>query len=180
MFESVKNFFRRRKIRKLGRPVPTGLLPLSDIRTVNVIIDVEEVGYDVLKEEILAWGKSLGKDLGIYYFDFRKLGKNELMLTSIQTTVAKNDLNWFGMPAYDKVATLIEQQSDLLISLVDNGDFPVDFVTKCAAARFKIGRKAYPGHCYDMVISVKSQSDGLHSGGQEVFDAIVEFLGKIK
>ena len=60
MFESVKNFFRRRKIRKLGRPVPTGLLPLSDIRTVNVIIDVEEVGYDVLKEEILAWGRSLG------------------------------------------------------------------------------------------------------------------------
>ena len=84
------------------------------------------------------------------------------------------------MPAYDKVAPLIEQQSDLLISLVDNGDFPVDFVTKCAAARFKIGRKAYPGHCYDMVISGKPQSDGLHSGGQEVFDAIVEFLGKIK
>ena len=175
MVESVKNFFRKRKIRKLGRPVPTGLLPLSDIRTVNVIIDVEEVGYDVLKEEILAWGRSLGKELDIYYFDFRKLSKNELLLTSIQTTVAKNDLNWFGMPAYDKVAPLIEQQSDLLISLVDNGDSPVDFVTKCAAARFKIGRKAYPGHCYDMVISGK-QTEDVRSRGHEVFEAITEKL----
>lgn len=179
MFESVKNFFRKRKIRKLSRAVPTGLRPLDDISTINVIIDVEEVGYDVLKEAILAWGRTLGKKLNIYYFDFRKLGKNELLLTSIQTTVAKNDLNWFGMPAYDKVAPLIEQQSDLLVSLVDNGDSPVDFVTKCAAARFKIGRKAYPGHCYDMVISGK-QTEDVRSGGHEVFEAITEFLVKIQ
>ena len=63
MFESVKNFFRKRKIRKLSKAVPTGLRPLSDISTINVIINVEEVGYDVLKEVILAWGRSLGKKL---------------------------------------------------------------------------------------------------------------------
>ena len=178
MFESVKNFFRKRKIRKLTRAVPTGLHPLDDISTINVIIDVEEVGYDVLKEEILAWGRSLGKKLNIYYFDFRKLGKNELLLTSIQTTVARNDLNWFGMPEYGKVSALIEESSDLLISLVDNGDFPIDFVSKCSAARFKIGRRAYPGHCFDMVCSGK-QVEGLPSGGYEVFQGIIEFLNKI-
>ena len=178
MFESVKNFFRKRKVRKLTRAVPTGLRPLSDISTINVIIDVEEVGYDILKEEILAWGKSVGKKLNIYYFDFRKLGKNELLLTSIQTTVSKNDLNWFGMPEYSKVSALIEESSDLLISLVDNGDFPIDFVSRCSAARFKIGRRAYPGHCFDMVCSGK-QAEGLPSGGHEVFQAITEFLNKI-
>ena len=178
MFESVKNFFRRRKIRRLSRAVPTGLLPLSDIRTVSVIIDVEETGYDVLKEEILAWGHSCGKELDIYYFDFRKLSKNELLLTSIQTTVTRNDLNWFGMPDYAKISSLVERPGDLLISLVDNGDFPVDFVTKCSAARFKIGRKAYPGHCFDIVCSGK-QAEGLPSGGLEVFQAITEFLNKI-
>lgn len=178
MFESVKNFFRGRKIRKLSRAVRTGLRPLSDISSVNVIIDVEEVGYDILKEEIIVWGKALGKNLNIYYFDFRKLGKNELLLTSIQTTVARNDLNWFDMPEYSKVAALIEEPSDLLISLVDNSDFPIDFVSKCSAARFKIGRKAYPGHCFDMVCSGK-QAEGLPSGGHEVFQAITEFLNKI-
>ena len=73
MFESVKNFFRRRKIRKLSRAVPTGLLPLSEISSVKVVMDVEEAGWDVLKEDILAWGRETGLKVGLYFFDFRKL-----------------------------------------------------------------------------------------------------------
>ena len=179
MFEQIKKFFRRRKIRKLSSEVPTGLLPLSEISTVNFVIDVEDNEYDLVKEEILAWGRAADKKVGIYYFDFRKLGKNELLLTSIQTTVARKELNWFGMPSYEKVAPIIEHKTDLFVSLVDNADFPIDFVSKCAAARFKIGRKAYPGHCYDMVVSGKS-AEGVRSGARDVFAGIVEFLGKIK
>ena len=178
MFESVKNFFRRRKIRKLSRAVPTSLLPLSEISSVNVLMDVEEIGWDTLKEDILSWGRSSGIKVSIHFFDFRKLGKNELMLTSIQTTVARNDLNWIGMPSYEKVARLIEDPCDLFISLVDTTDFAVDFLSKCSAAKFKIGRKAYEGHCFDMVISGK-RNDVLRSGSCQVFSAIVEFLGKI-
>lgn len=178
MFESVKDFFRKRKIRKLSRAIPTALLPISDISTVNVVIDVEEAGWDVLKEDILAWGRSNGLKVGIYFFDFRKLGKNELLLTSIQTTVARKSLNWIGMPAYETVAGVIEEPCDLFISLIDNGDFPIDFVSKCSCARFKIGRRAYSGHVFDMVISGR-QTEGLKSGGREVFAAIVDFLGKI-
>ena len=179
MFEQIKDFFRRRKIRKLSGAVPTGLLPLSEISTVNFVIDVEESEYDILKDEILAWGKAEDKKVVIYYFDFRKLSANELLLTSIQTTVARKELNWFGMPPYEKVAPLIEHESDLFVSLVDNGDVPIDFVSKCAAARFKIGRRAYKGHCYDMVLAGKHE-EGVRSGGREVFAGIVEFLGKIE
>ena len=137
MFKSIKNFFRNRKIKKISKAIPTGIMPLSDISTVNVIIDVEEVGYDTLKENILAWSRSLDLKTCIYFFDFRKLGANELLLTSIQTTIAKRDLNWLGMPLYEKVAPLIENESDLLISLIDNGDFPIDFIAKCSNAKFK-------------------------------------------
>ena len=178
MFESVKNFFRRRKIRKLRRAVPTGLLPLSEISSVKVVMDVEEAGWDELKEDILAWGRETGLKVGLYFFDFRKLGKNELLLTSIQTTVARKDLNWIGMPSYERVAGLIEEPCDLFISLIDNSDYPIDFISKCSCARFKIGRKAYPGHCFDMICSGKS-SEGLRSGGGEVFAGIVGFIGKI-
>ena len=178
MFESVKNFFRRRKIRKYSKAVSGGILPISEISTANIVIDVEESEWDALKEDILSWARSNGIKASFYFFDFRKLGKNELLLTSIQTTVARKDLNWFGMPAYDKVSSLIEDQSDLFISLVDSADFPVDFVSKCSAARFKIGRKAYPGHCFDMVCSGK-QTDSLKSGSCQVFAGIVELLGKI-
>lgn len=178
MFESIKNFFRKRKIRKLSHAVPTRLLPISKISTVNVVIDVEETEWDILKEDILAWGRIHGLKVSVYFFDFRKLGKNELLLTSIQTTVARKDLNWFGMPAYEKVATLLEQPSDLFISLIDNSDYPIDFLSKCSAARFKIGRMAYEGHCFDMICSGK-QREGLKGGGRQVFAGMVEFLEKI-
>ena len=178
MLEPIKNFFRRRKVKKYSKAVHTSLLPMSKISTVNVIIDVEETEYDILKENIMAWGRSNGLKVNIYFFDFRKLAKDELLLTSIQTTITRRDLNWIGMPAYEKVEGLIGEKSDLLISLIDNGDFPVDFISKCSCASFKIGRKAYPGHVFDMIISGR-QTDTLRSGGCQVFAGIIEFLGKI-
>lgn len=54
MFEQIKDFFRKRKIRRYSRAVPTNILPLSEISTVNVVIDVEEQEYDLLKEDIVA------------------------------------------------------------------------------------------------------------------------------
>ena len=124
MLDSIKNFFRQRALRKFISTEPTSLLPLSQIKTANVIIDVEEPGFDILKEEILAWGRSAGIDVSIYFFDFRKLGKDELLLTSINTTIIKKELNWFGMPAADKVGELFRKKSDLFISMVENGNFP--------------------------------------------------------
>ena len=178
MFESIKNFFRRRAVRRYSRAVPTGILPLSEISSANFVIDVEEAEWDTLKEDILSWGRANGVKVAIYFFDFRKLGKNELLLTSIQTTVARKELDWIGMPAYEKVSGMIEEPCDLFISLVDSADFPVDFVSKCSSARFKIGRMAYPGHCFDVVLSGK-KSEGLRSGSCQVFAGIVEFLVKI-
>ena len=179
MFESIKNFFRRRAVRKRCKAIPTGILPMSEIATAKFVIDVEEAEWDTLKEDILAWGRANGVKASIHFFDFRKLGKNELLLTSIQTTVARRDLNWFGMPSYDKVAGLIEEPCDLFVSLVGTSDFAVDFVSKCSSARFKIGRRAYKGHCFDLVLSGK-QSEGLRSGSCQVFAGIVELLGKIE
>ena len=93
MLEPLKDFFRKRKLKKYISTEPTSLLPLSKIKTANVVIDVEEPGFDVLKEDILSWGRSEGIDINIYFFDFRKLGKDELLLTSINTTIIKKELN---------------------------------------------------------------------------------------
>ena len=49
MFETIKNIFRKRKISKFRSNVPTGLLPLKEISTVNVVVDVEEPGFDALR-----------------------------------------------------------------------------------------------------------------------------------
>lgn len=178
MFDTIKSIFRKRKIGKFVSDVQTGLLPFSEISTVNVVLDVEEPGFDVLRAQILEWGRKAGVKLNIYFFDFRRLDKEELLITSIQTTIIKKELDWIGTPDISKVIGLIGEKSDLFISLIDNGDFPIEFISKCAKARFKIGRCGFPGHVYDMIIS-GSQTADLRSDSCKIFDAIVEFLNKI-
>ena len=165
MFENILGFFRKRKIKKYISDIPTGILPLSGISTVNVVIDVEEPEFDVLKEEILAWG--------------RKLGQEELLLTSITTTIIKKELDWLGTPDLSKISALLEEPSDLFISLIENGNFPIEFVSKCAKSRFKIGRQSFPGHAYDMVIS-GSPTEDLRSDVRRIFAGMTEFLEKVR
>lgn len=179
MFESILDIFRKRKIRKFISDVPTGFMPLDKISTVNVVIDVEEPGFDLLKEDILAWGRQNGLKVNIYFFDFRKLGKDELLLTSIQTTIIKKELDWIGTPDLNKTGALINEQSDVFISMVENGNFPIEFLSKCAKARFKIGRCGFEGHAYDMVM-VGSQTEDLRSDSRQIFSAIIEFMTKIR
>jgi len=179
MFESTKNIFRKRRLAKFISTVPTGLMPVEKISTVNVVIDVEEPGFDELKEEIMAWGRQTGLKVNIYFFDFRKLDKEELLLTSIQTTIIKKDLDWIGVPELSKVIGLLGETSDLFISMINNGDFPIDFLSKCTKARFKIGRYEYEGHAYDLVIS-GNQTANLRSDSKRIFAAIKEFLTKIQ
>ena len=179
MLDQVLNIFRKRKLKKFASDVPTSLLKLSDIKTANVVIDVEEAGFDQLKEDILTWGRNNGIKVNIYFFDFRKLGANELLLTSIQTTVIKKELNWFGMPPIEKVAPLLYEKSDLLLSLICNDKFPIEFVSKCSRARFKIGRKGFEGHAYDMVVTGGETAE-LRSDSRKIFAAIKDFLTKIQ
>lgn len=179
MFESILDIFRKRKIRRFISDVPTGFLPLDKISTVNVVIDVEEPGFDLLKEDILAWGRQNSLKVNIYFFDFRKLGKDELLLTSIQTTIIKKELDWIGTPDLNKTGALINEQSDVFISMVDNGNFPIEFLSKCAKARFKIGRCGFEGHAYDMVM-VGNPTEDLRSDSRQIFSAITEFMTKIR
>lgn len=179
MLDSVKDIFRKRKLKKYASDVPTGFLPLSEVRTVNVIIDVEEPGFDALREDILSWGRSLNGKLNIYFFDFRRLGKEELLLTSIQTTLLKKELDWIDTPDIKKVSALIDEPSDVFISMIDNGDYPIDFLSKCAKARFKIGRRGYEGHAYDLVVTGNETAE-LRSDSRKIFAAIREFLTKIR
>ena len=109
MIESVKDIFRRRKLKKYASDVQTGFIPMSDVSVVNVFVDVEEPGFDALRKEILAWGRSINAKVNIYFFDFRKLGKDELLLTSIQTTILKKELDWLDTPDLKKVAPLIDE-----------------------------------------------------------------------
>lgn len=179
MYAFIRNIVRNKRIRKYASNIETGFIPLSEINSINVIINVEEPGFDELKDDILSWGKTIGKKINIYFFDFRKLGKDELLLTSIANTIIKRELDWTGMPDFAKIGPLVEEKSDLLISMIDNHDYPIDFLARCTKARFKIGRHAYEGHPYNMTI-VSREAEELRSEARQIFSAITEFITKIK
>jgi hypothetical protein len=179
MLDSIKDFFRKRALKKYISTEPTSILPLSKIKTANIVIDVEEPGFDVLKEDILAWGRANGIEVSIYFFDFRKLSKDELLLTSINTTIIQAELNWYDMPSESKMRMLTNETSDLFISMISNSDFPIEFVSKCARARFKIGRYPFEGHVYDMTMAGSEVAE-LRSDSREIFAAITDFLKKIQ
>ena len=179
MFDFIKSILRKRKLARFASDIQTGLLPMREISSVNFVLDVEEPGFDLLKADILEWIKKTGLKANIYFFDFRRLDKEELLLTSIQTTLIKKELDWIGTPEISKVMGLLGEKSDLFVSLIDNSDFPIEFISKCAKARFKIGRVGFPGHAYDMVLS-GGQTIDLRSDSRLIFRAMVEFIEKIQ
>lgn len=179
MLENIKNIFRKRKLNRFISTVPTGLLPIYEISSANVVMDVEEPGFDLLRADIMDWGRRAGIKINIYFFDFRKISKEELLITSIQTTILKKELDWVGTPDISKCVGLIGDKSDLFISLIDNGDFPIEFISKCAKARFKIGRREFEGHAYDLVLS-GSQTEDLRSDSRKIFEAMTTFINKIR
>lgn len=179
MFEFVKNFFRRRKIRKFASQIETSFLPIEAIATINAVIDVQETGFDQLKEDLLSWGRRKGIKINIYFFDFRKLKKGEQLLTSIDKTFLRKELSWIGTPSLGKAAPILMEESDLFISLIDNGDFPIDFISKCAKARFKIGRYAYDGDAFDMIFHGGAREE-LRGDVCRIFEELTEFLEKIR
>lgn len=179
MFRLIVNLLRKNKIKKNASNIRTGLLPLKEISSVNIIINVEEPGFDMLKEDILAWGRQTGLKTNIYFIDFRRLGKDELLLTSIQTTILKRELNWIGIPDPSKTASLFCEESDLLISMIDNYTFPTDYICRCTKARFKIGRCGYEGNPFDMVVSGAANEE-LRSDSRQIFMTMTEMIKRIR
>lgn len=180
MYGLIRDFVRRKRLKKYASDIQTGLVPLTSGSVVNVLIDVEEPGFDDLKEDIMAWGRrNAGCKVNIYFIDFRRLGKEELLLTSITNTILKRELDWVGMPDMGKITPLVGEKSDILISMVDRHDFPVDFIIRCTKAKFKIGRHKYEGHPFDMIMSGAETAE-LRSEARQIFAAITEFITKIK
>ena len=183
MFDFIINWFRRRRLKRDASDVPTCILPLRKVGYANVVIDAQERDFDRLKEDILAWGRANGVKISIFFIDLRKLSKGELLLTSIQTTIIRKELSWYGAPPLEKARLLMDDSADLFISMIDSSDFLVDYLCKCSHARFKVGRKAYPGHAFDMIVTNNASGNlrnELRTDSREVFALMTDYLNKIQ
>lgn len=176
MFDCIKNVFRKRYLRRKKSNVETGFIPLSRINSSIVFIDSEDKHSDECKERVLAYFKSKGIKVDVFFFDFSKKSKDDRQITSLNTTVLRKDLNWCGRPSKDKTNQMLQTNADLFISLLDNADFPIAYMAKCSTARFKIGRRQLSGSTFDLVIEDSATGSYSH---EEAFNAITRYLETI-
>ncbi len=173
----LKEFFQRRSLRKDASKEPTGLLPLGKVRSAVAFIDVEDPSFDACKNAIHAFFRDHGIKADIFFIDFRKLTKDERLITSISTTVLRKDLSWFGKPSREKTNLMLSGEPDLFVSLLPVNSFPLEYMARCSRARFKVGRQQLPGPVFDLV-ALDPQGQRLSQA--DAFPAIATLLEKIR
>ena len=175
--ETAIGIVQRRSLRRNASKVPTGILPLSQIRRAVALIDVEDTSFDHCKNLILSFFRRYNIHIEIFYLDFRRLGEGERLITSINGTILKKDLNWFGRPSDEKIRLLEMCEPDLIISAIREKDFAYQYIVASSPARFKVGRKQLPGDLFDVVLS---EPDDKILSEADAFEHMAKLLEKIR
>lgn len=177
MLDALKNFCRRRSLLRHASAVPTGIVPMAELHSAVVFMDVEDPEFDACKRDIQAFFRHYGIKGEIFFFDFRKISAGERLITSITTTVLRKDLNWFGKPSREKVKLLLNGRPDLFLSLLPGAPFPLAYMATTSDARFKVGREQLAGGTFDLVVKDPS---GKALSQREALQAIITYLDKIQ
>ena len=83
----------------------------------------------------------------------------------------------FGKPVTDKIPLITSQKPDILINLVQETSFLMEYIVRVSGARFKIGRKEFDPVAYDMLLK-DTEEEPLSP--MESFCAMIEYLDKMK
>jgi hypothetical protein len=118
MLEFVKTLLQKNCLKRNASTVPTEFLPLRKAKSYVAVIDVEDTSFDACKTSIMNYFRSKDINGSVFFQDFRKIGSEDRLITSIQTTVTKKDLDWIGRPNKYKMNVLKEQDPDIFISLI--------------------------------------------------------------
>ena len=172
----LKEFFQRQSLRKSASTEPTGMMPLSAVRSAVAFIDVEDTSFDECKNALMTFFREHGIKGEIFFFDFRKLTEGERLITSITTTVLKKDLNWFGRPSKEKMNLMLSGEPDMFLSLLPKASYPLEYMAASSRARFKVGRAQLEGNIFDLVVRDPAEKQ---LSEIEAFRGIVRILAKI-
>ena len=149
----IKDFFVRRQIKASGYRGERHSVPLSGVRRCIVLFDVEDAETDACLNLAKTFFSSKGIELKAFFLDMGKHGKDDIITTSVKTTILKRNLSLFGTLPKEMVEELQSEPSELFICLVDNA-LPV---TQCfcgiVPAPFCVGISDYAASPFSMVFN---------------------------
>ena len=178
----LRNFFRKRRLRRDASTLGTGLIPLRDITNITVLMDAGAEDFTECREAITAYCAGCGIEVNFTYSDFRKFNGGDKPGGENRDTVFRSCLNWYGKPYARKTPAVLILPCDLFICLTGSDRYCIEYISVSVKSRFKIGRIPFSSCPYDIVVSSPSRErDGAGSGAEqlETFKTITAFLEKI-
>lgn len=79
------------------------------------------------------------------------------------------DLNWWGIPKPEKVGDFLEMEFDLLLNIVLESNYAVDYVTALSKSKFKIGSSPRDENHFDLNIKIGENQDAMYLAKQQIF-----------
>ncbi len=177
MFKAIKQYaFRRDVGKKLhGRKHVPVFFNFNAARTVEILYAYSEPDRQAV-EKIIAFlaARSVSCSASAYCADKKQKATLELSVTHL--FFDRTEVNWYGKCRSGKVLERMEQPVDIFIDL-SRGDIPgLRYCAMLSNARMKVGRSAYPGHPYDLVIS----PGDIDVSPEALADALIHYLQTIE
>lgn len=160
MIGPVTYLVRRIALKKHASTVPTGLLPLSEVRKAVVLLSAMDPDVEIIRKEAKKF--------------FEPFDIEVLFLAPM-----KWDINCFGwLKEKSRCPEGKERNEDLFISLEQDRDcFVAEYELKCSTARFKVSRFQLKGDVADISVF---NPDGAIPRTPEAFSVIRDFLLRIR
>lgn len=151
---------RRKALRECASKVPTGIVPLSGIKTVTVYLERKYPDWSVTEGKVFAF--------------FEKKG---IKVTTV--VLDSQDVDWLGRSRHSCSGTSFEGKEDLLISLLPVNSFALKYCAVSSQARFKIGREQIGSNVFDLVVRA-GPGNGADDSQTPAFNYITELLTKFQ
>ena len=180
---SIWTPLRKRRLRKDASAVPTGFIPLRDVRRAAVLIDSSNPEWPSCVKMFREFCSRSGISPLVTYADFRKFNKEAVLETPRGVTFTRKDLNIIGKPKKAKASLLTGECCDVFLCLASDGRFCIEYLSKAVKARFKAGRQPFDGETYNLVVTSRKDEIPDGSGADttmlKTLEAMLRLLGQV-
>lgn len=156
--ERAALYKQEKQLKKMPRR--KGIYNLSTAQTAGILYDAtNEANHLVVKELIKELRTYDIKTQALGYINKRKREDNYIG-DSTYGFVCKSDFGFFYSIKKDIVREFIDKPFNLLIVLIHEQTFAIDYLGKYSKAEFKVGKAGLDNELYDLMIELKDK-DGI-------------------
>ncbi|MDO9680044.1 MAG: hypothetical protein Q7262_03435 [Bacteroidales bacterium] len=166
---------RRKALKKIETDRVVRFMPLSEVRSVGVIFDINE-------DNIIDTIKRFTEYLDNRSIKFQALAVNytkslfpEGFVDFRIKIINRASFNSIGAPIDDAVTEFANQNHDLYIDLSSQYNFTYDYISRLSNASFKVGRCGYDNNPFDLVLASDPEA-----GSKHFIDSVIHYLSAIR